>query len=255
MRQNKYPHLKFKDLSEGQLYKTQNSGFYIILNIETPNNILIEFLETGYQKTTKMGYIKTGSIRDKRLPSHHGVGYLDDINTSHYLKEYNHWKMMMGRCYNPNYHAYHLYGGNGVTVDKRWHSFKNFVEDFKKIDGYSEEIMELTRERQLDKDIKQQHIPLNQRVYSLETCTLTHSDINQKYKRYSKPTVKFIATTPEGEEIYAENVRQWCKNNKHGQKYIDLCFTGKIDTYRGWKFRKITEEEYQQHLDEKTQFK
>lgn len=46
-----------------------------------------------------------------------------------YTKEYNTWKAMRNRCNNPNYHAYHRYGGRGIKVCERWNDFNNFIED------------------------------------------------------------------------------------------------------------------------------
>lgn len=239
-----YPDLKFEDLSVGQILTTHNSGEYEILKLESSICIEIRFIKTNYKKETKLCYLQTGSIKDKRFPSVCGVGYLDGCLTNKHPKEYNHWRMMLHRCYNPNYHAYNIYGGEGVRVDERWHSFKNFVEDFKKIDGYSDYLMSLKKNRHLDKDIKQTKVPNHKKVYSLETCTLIEMKVNQKYKRYNSPTTCFIATDPHGNKHYATNVKQWCKNTGHYQKYIDRCFSGKIGSYKGWKFTKITEEEY-----------
>ena len=43
---------------------------------------------------------------------------------------YTTWLGMKQRCYNRNNHKYPLYGGRGVTVDKRWlDSFENFTKD------------------------------------------------------------------------------------------------------------------------------
>jgi hypothetical protein len=42
---------------------------------------------------------------------------------------YNTWKKMHVRCYDPTYHSYHRYGGRGIIVDNRWHSFENFKAD------------------------------------------------------------------------------------------------------------------------------
>lgn len=43
--------------------------------------------------------------------------------------EYNIWKSMRNRCYCPTNQKYNYYGGKGVTVSKRWDSFKNFLSD------------------------------------------------------------------------------------------------------------------------------
>lgn len=44
--------------------------------------------------------------------------------------EYRAWKGMLTRCFNPNFHDYHLYGGRGITVCDRWRtSFKDFLAD------------------------------------------------------------------------------------------------------------------------------
>ena len=56
-----------------------------------------------------------------------------DINKSHgmsYSREYQSWKQMIERCCNDNHHAWHRYGGRGITVCDRWrNSFEAFYED------------------------------------------------------------------------------------------------------------------------------
>lgn len=52
--------------------------------------------------------------------------------TSHgltHLNEYSIWCKIKERCYNKNSHAYHHYGGRGVTVCDRWAKFENFYSD------------------------------------------------------------------------------------------------------------------------------
>jgi len=39
------------------------------------------------------------------------------------------WRAMIARCSNKNLKVYKYYGGRGITVCKRWHSYDNFVED------------------------------------------------------------------------------------------------------------------------------
>lgn len=43
--------------------------------------------------------------------------------------EYRVWDSMKQRCSNPNNKKYHLYGGRGIKVVKRWLSFENFTKD------------------------------------------------------------------------------------------------------------------------------
>lgn len=42
---------------------------------------------------------------------------------------YNSWRGMMERCYNTSHVRYQHYGGRGIIVCERWHSFENFIAD------------------------------------------------------------------------------------------------------------------------------
>lgn len=43
--------------------------------------------------------------------------------------EFHTWDAMLQRCENKNHPHYHHYGGRGITVCERWHSFSKFLED------------------------------------------------------------------------------------------------------------------------------
>jgi hypothetical protein len=43
--------------------------------------------------------------------------------------EYNCWAGMLTRCENPKREKYPDYGGRGITVCERWHTFENFFRD------------------------------------------------------------------------------------------------------------------------------
>lgn len=42
---------------------------------------------------------------------------------------YRRWNAMLLRCEDPGHPSYHHYGGRGVGVCERWHSFENFYAD------------------------------------------------------------------------------------------------------------------------------
>lgn len=43
--------------------------------------------------------------------------------------EYRAWSAMLGRCYNPKIKSFPNYGGRGIKVSARWHTFENFFAD------------------------------------------------------------------------------------------------------------------------------
>lgn len=68
--------------------------------------------------------------------------YHDDIVTKHGMWQtpiYRIWRSMLGRCENPNAHAYELYGGRGIKICDAWHDFQTFYDDIGKrpADNYS----------------------------------------------------------------------------------------------------------------------
>ncbi len=55
-----------------------------------------------------------------------------ETHTTHGLthsRVYKVWKAMIQRCDNPKNPFFYNYGGRGIKVDERWHTFENFFED------------------------------------------------------------------------------------------------------------------------------
>jgi hypothetical protein len=57
------------------------------------------------------------------------MGYAWTTNTKHNHRAYNMWHNMHRRCYDPSNKDYKDYGGKGITVCDRWHSFDDFCAD------------------------------------------------------------------------------------------------------------------------------
>lgn len=47
-------------------------------------------------------------------------------------REHSAWTGMHSRCSNPNFHAWHRYGGRGITVCDEWKDFSTFLADMGK---------------------------------------------------------------------------------------------------------------------------
>ena len=103
-----------------------------------------------------------------------------------FRKPYQTWKNMMERCYNPKNRYYINYGGKGITVCEKWHDFKNFLDDFDKIKGFTPEIFERS-DIFLDKDGEN----LSNSQYNLMNCEFV--DIRTSNKRKQHQMKKFRA--------------------------------------------------------------
>ena len=129
---------------------------------------IVEFLGTGYTTNCQLSNIPAGKVKDRRLPTVYGVGYIDMEGTlparGHAMRNvYDLWANMLKRCYHEH---------TGATVDARWHSFRCFLDTIHKVPGFAE--WEQDTSMHLDKDIR---VPGNL-VYSVETCTFVSAAEN-----------------------------------------------------------------------------
>ena len=150
----------------------------------------VRFDKSGYISCFCKRNILNGYIRDPYFPHIHGVGYLgmrsvkDTYTNNPDEKEYGLWEKMLSRCYNSNDKSYSNYGGKGVRVCERWYSFENFFNDLPSIPGFNDWLM-YPHVYRLDKDILQEGIPDDQKVYSPETCMFISKRDNalERHKR------------------------------------------------------------------------
>lgn len=83
----------------------------------------------GKFKEVRGSDLKAGNVKSC------GCLKLEGNNLKHgqsVTREYQCWNSMMGRCYNSNNKRYKNYGGRGIKVCDRWHTFENFYEDMGK---------------------------------------------------------------------------------------------------------------------------
>jgi len=184
---------------EGSIHQTDQGEIEVIKNLprekgKQPRSI-VRFTETGYTVNIQRSNIPLNKVKDRRKPSVYGVGYLDtDIkipmrgSSSIIRRIYDLWANMLKRAYG-NYKCQDMY--TEVTVDKRWHSFKQFLNTIHMIEGYEE--WEKNNGWHLDKDIKE----YGNTIYSLDKCVFVPVEMNARaacYKRWHQKSLADVNT-------------------------------------------------------------
>ena len=225
-----------KKYIQGYIGTTKSGLKYEVINYQD-NIITIKFLNTQYILKTNSATLAGGYIKDPYEPSVCGIGYLGECNTPNRSQEYTLWKGLIERCYNPKRRDYKNYGAKGVTVCDRWKCFANFMEDIKKIDGYDDKKFH-NKELDLDKDIKQSNIPINNKVYSLETCQFISKHINRAIvTRKKSPNIKIISQ--KGDYVLETDcpVNELANKLNIKTQYITRILRGEAKTHNGWTFK------------------
>lgn len=92
--------------------------------------------DCGREKTVQLCNLRSGKslscscvraeMLSQRMTTH---GHTRNLKTT---AEYRTWHEIMRRCYNTKRPAYKDYGGRGISVCERWHTFANFFADMGK---------------------------------------------------------------------------------------------------------------------------
>lgn len=164
---------KFK--YEGKIFSTKNNGEIVVVEYRRLDEVLIKFINTGYEKTTRMCLILDGKVKDNLKPSVYGVGVAGDevcIVNGIVLKEYKLWSSMLQRCYDDElkkkYPSYQY-----CTTEECFNFFTNFKIWCNKQIGFSSKDGSGSYFA-LDKDI----LVKGNKVYSPETCCFVPNEIN-----------------------------------------------------------------------------
>ncbi len=114
------------------------------------------------------------------------------------MRIYDMWKAMIRRTTEKYWNKYPTY--TGTTVDDKWRTLSNFVNDIKELDGYNQWVEASGEIIMLDKDT----IVQGNKHYSKDTCKfITHTESNQDVIRRhpenlekARNTFKEIASEP-----------------------------------------------------------
>lgn len=163
--------------SQGSYIITNQGTVEVLKNLGTrPTKLIVQFVSTGYITECRATNLVSNKVKDHRLPSVYGVGYLDGIRVqprgTEQRRIYDLWANMLKRAYGGYDKSY-----TDVTVDKAWHSFKTFLNTFGDIPNYESFLN--GDDVHLDKDLR---VPEN-RMYSLQTCQFISAIENTTHAR------------------------------------------------------------------------
>ncbi|MNQ57396.1 hypothetical protein D3C85_715520 [compost metagenome] len=153
----------------GTIYPTSKWGDVRILKYTNHKNVLVEFLETGYQRTARSELILRGICEDITQPSVFNKGIFGEgpYSKKTHLKEYQLWMGLINRTYCGDFHVKYP-TCVGTTVSENWHNFQEFAEWCQWQKGFK------NTQWELDKDL----LSFNSKVYSSETCCFIPKALN-----------------------------------------------------------------------------
>lgn len=159
----------------GTLFESSLGGTCEIIEYRNSKEVLIRFLNTGYETWVQTSKVYSGMVRDNTLPTVCGVGF---NNSGKYpateftergtrlTKAYSTWNGMLKRCYDEA-HRHKSPTYSGCTVHASWHYYQEyarfFYEDPYRQDGWH-----------IEKDI----LVKGNKEYGPETCVFAPIEIN-----------------------------------------------------------------------------
>ena len=155
----------------GERFVTNQGCEIEVVKYNTSSDVVIKFLDTGYEKACASKEVRNGGIKNPYFPFVKGVGFFGVGPHIAYAKgvrnaTYTHWSSMLTRCYTEEYQQrFPTY--IGCVVDEQWHNYQEFAEWYNWQVGSNKGYV-------LDKDL----LGNGSKVYGPETCVLLPSDLN-----------------------------------------------------------------------------
>lgn len=213
----------------GDIFTSKQCGEFIVVEYINSANVVVKFIDTGYETITRHSQVLSGQVKDRSLPSVYGVGVIGDSYSCwdgcKIRKEYDLWSSMLARCYSPKSHkSRETY--IGCTVSENFRSYTYFYEWCNRQVGFSENNFEL------DKDL----LSGVSKYYSEGTCVFLPQEINVALIKQTKKRGDF----PVG-VTYHKNTGNFVAqlSTSNGRKHIGA-FNNVIDAFAAYKKAKET---------------
>jgi hypothetical protein len=208
-------------IDPSKIYTTKNNGDFRILNYNKWNDVVVEFLSTGFVTSTRSDLVLNGKVKDHTRPSVFGIGFIGvgafrSGGGCYEKRRYKVWASMLERCYsdarqrtNPTY--------VGCSVCVEWHDFQIFAKWYNKnyIKGY-----------QLDKDIR----VCGNKVYSPDLCMFVTARDNTE-KAHAK---SYTFLSPLGVATCIYNLSKFCRENELNHRCMAKVYNGVARGHKGW---------------------
>lgn len=210
MRKRDYESSNKFGLKVGSIVSTNISGDAQILELRSPKDVVIKFLDTGNKRVCEAGCLFRGQVKDLI----YGRGYQDvaptkDPLTGKVHKAYDCWRRMLHRTHESWWEIHPTY--EGTTLCEDWFSYDTFFE------WYSENCPDSSWD--LDKDL----LSTDGLRYSPSTCCFLPEVVNKalvfkdvkacfkrgRYELYFRG--KYVTSSKE--VVILKNVYAECKNN------------------------------------------
>ena len=159
----------------GSIHRSLSCGDFKVVEISTSKNVLVEFLETGFQTKVQACQIRLGTIKDKWSATVCGVGvvgskYPVSEKSGKLTREYLTWANMIKRCYEKDKTNKHpTY--EDCSVSENFIKYTYFYEWCNRQIGFDNE------DWHMDKDI----VFKGNKLYSEDTCVFVPREVNNLF--------------------------------------------------------------------------
>ena len=169
------------------IFQSNHYGQYKIIEELQPINgrsmVKIQFINTGSIAEVYKNHALAGQVKDpafnniNEAASIIGTTSMDLDKIDYYLRPC--WNSMKKRCNDSSYSAYANYGAKGVKVCDEWNDYEIFKYDAQNLPGWESKVLD-PYNFHLDKDLLQSYMPIENKVYSRNTCVWLPSGLNSQ---------------------------------------------------------------------------